>query len=93
MMLQDKDFRVRLFMARRIGVLFQTWDGHEELFQDIWFVTCKILYIRYSLRQFLIKRFLVELVYVICLAAWYVFFVIFLKVFGVFVSFFWLYPW
>ncbi|XP_054820787.1 serine/threonine-protein kinase ATM-like [Prosopis cineraria] len=34
-MLQDKDFRVRLFLARRIGVLFQTWSGHEELFQDI----------------------------------------------------------
>ncbi|KAI9087642.1 hypothetical protein K1719_030512 [Acacia pycnantha] len=35
MMLQDMDFRVRLFLARRIGVLFQTWSGHEELFQDI----------------------------------------------------------
>ncbi|KAF7806084.1 serine/threonine-protein kinase ATM-like [Senna tora] len=35
MMLQDMDFRVRLFLARRIGILFQTWDGHEELFQDI----------------------------------------------------------
>ncbi|KAJ7956242.1 Serine/threonine-protein kinase ATM [Quillaja saponaria] len=35
LMLQDPDYRVRLFLARRIGVLFQTWDGHEELFQDI----------------------------------------------------------
>lgn len=35
-MLQDPDYRVRLFLARRIGVLFQTWDGHGELFQDIW---------------------------------------------------------
>ncbi|GAY47387.1 hypothetical protein CUMW_104190 [Citrus unshiu] len=34
-MLQDPDYRVRLFLARRIGVLFQTWDGHGELFQDI----------------------------------------------------------
>jgi len=37
-MLKDMDYRVRLFLARRIGVLFQTWDGHEELFQDIWWV-------------------------------------------------------
>ncbi|KAJ1384475.1 Armadillo-type fold, partial [Sesbania bispinosa] len=35
LMLHDMDYRVRLFLARRIGVLFQTWDGHEELFQDI----------------------------------------------------------
>ncbi|XP_044477149.1 serine/threonine-protein kinase ATM isoform X3 [Mangifera indica] len=35
LMLQDPDYRVRLFLGRRIGVLFQTWDGHEELFQDI----------------------------------------------------------
>lgn len=34
-MLQDPDYRVRLFLARRIGVLFQTWDGHGELFHDI----------------------------------------------------------
>lgn len=33
--LQDPDYRVRFFLSRRIGVLFQTWDGHEELFQDI----------------------------------------------------------
>ncbi|KAL7139007.1 hypothetical protein ABFS83_09G021400 [Erythranthe nasuta] len=35
MLLQDPDYRVRLFLARRIGVLFQTWDGHSELFQDV----------------------------------------------------------
>ncbi|KAK9278063.1 hypothetical protein L1049_027621 [Liquidambar formosana] len=35
MMLRDPDYRVRFFLARRIGVLFQTWDGHDELFQDI----------------------------------------------------------
>ncbi|XP_057442948.1 serine/threonine-protein kinase ATM [Lotus japonicus] len=35
LMLNDIDYRVRLFLARRIGVLFHTWDGHEELFQDI----------------------------------------------------------
>ncbi|KAM7277000.1 hypothetical protein ACFE04_018866 [Oxalis oulophora] len=35
LMLQDGDYRVRLFLARRIDILFQTWDGHEELFQDI----------------------------------------------------------
>ncbi|OIV96965.1 hypothetical protein TanjilG_00547 [Lupinus angustifolius] len=35
LMLKDTDYRVRLFLARRISVLFQTWDGHDELFQDI----------------------------------------------------------
>ncbi|XP_022767135.1 serine/threonine-protein kinase ATM isoform X5 [Durio zibethinus] len=34
-MLQDPDYRVRFFLSRRIGVLFQTWDGHGELFHDI----------------------------------------------------------
>lgn len=34
-MLQDPDYRVRFSLARRIGTLFQTWDGHDELFQDI----------------------------------------------------------
>ncbi|KAG7021451.1 Serine/threonine-protein kinase ATM [Cucurbita argyrosperma subsp. argyrosperma] len=36
-MLRDPEYRVRYSLAKRIGVLFQTWDGHEELFQDIWF--------------------------------------------------------
>ncbi|XP_034214644.1 serine/threonine-protein kinase ATM isoform X13 [Prunus dulcis] len=35
LMLQDPDYRVRFSVARRIDVLFQTWDGHEELFHDI----------------------------------------------------------
>ncbi|XP_073048593.1 serine/threonine-protein kinase ATM isoform X18 [Primulina eburnea] len=35
MLLRDPDYRVRLCLARRIGVLFQTWDGHSELFQDV----------------------------------------------------------
>ncbi|XP_057988495.1 serine/threonine-protein kinase ATM isoform X2 [Hevea brasiliensis] len=35
LLLQDPDYRVRFSLARRIGVLFETWDGHEELFQDI----------------------------------------------------------
>ncbi|KAG6746015.1 hypothetical protein POTOM_050526 [Populus tomentosa] len=35
LMLQDPDYRVRFSLARRIGVLFQTWDGHDELSQDI----------------------------------------------------------
>ncbi|CAL5444633.1 unnamed protein product [Camellia sinensis] len=35
MMLRDPDYRVRFLLARRIGFLFQTWDGHDELFQDI----------------------------------------------------------
>ncbi|XP_019197259.1 PREDICTED: serine/threonine-protein kinase ATM isoform X3 [Ipomoea nil] len=35
LMLRDNDYRVRFFLAQRIGVLFQTWDGHFELFQDI----------------------------------------------------------
>lgn len=34
-MLQDTDYRVRLFLAKKVGVLFQTWDGHDELFHDI----------------------------------------------------------
>ncbi|XP_072965614.1 serine/threonine-protein kinase ATM isoform X2 [Typha angustifolia] len=34
-MLQDTDYRVRLFLARKVGILFQTWDGHNELFHDI----------------------------------------------------------
>jgi hypothetical protein len=38
LLLRDPDYRVRFFLARRIGVLFQTWEGHEELFQDIWYV-------------------------------------------------------
>nr|XP_012571741.1 serine/threonine-protein kinase ATM isoform X3 [Cicer arietinum] len=35
LMLNDNDYRVRLSFARRVGVLFQTWDGHEELFHDL----------------------------------------------------------
>lgn len=35
LMLHDPDYRVRLWFAQRVGVLFQTWDGHFELFQDI----------------------------------------------------------
>ncbi|GLT47213.1 hypothetical protein SLA2020_209240 [Shorea laevis] len=35
LMLHDPDYRVRVFLGRQIGVLFQTWDGHMELFQDI----------------------------------------------------------
>lgn len=38
-MLQDADYRVRLFLARKVGVLFLTWDGHNELFHDIWYVS------------------------------------------------------
>lgn len=34
-MLRDIDYRVRFFLARRVGLLFQTWDGHNELFNDI----------------------------------------------------------
>lgn len=44
-MLRDSDYRVRLFLARRIGVLFQTWEGHEELFEDIWSVLlCYVIF-------------------------------------------------
>ncbi|CAH9111684.1 unnamed protein product [Cuscuta epithymum] len=35
LMLKDIDYRVRFFLAQRIGILFQMWDGHFELFQDI----------------------------------------------------------
>ncbi|KAJ8427338.1 hypothetical protein Cgig2_030603 [Carnegiea gigantea] len=35
-LLRDPDYRVRFSLARRIGILFLTWDGHDELFQDIW---------------------------------------------------------
>ncbi|KAL0315150.1 UNVERIFIED_CONTAM: Serine/threonine-protein kinase ATM [Sesamum calycinum] len=38
MLLRDPDYRVRFCLARRIGVLFQTWDGHFELFQDIYWL-------------------------------------------------------
>ncbi|KAJ3694312.1 hypothetical protein LUZ60_009792 [Juncus effusus] len=34
-MLHDHDYRVRLILARKISLLFQTWDGHNELFHDI----------------------------------------------------------
>ncbi|KAL6513039.1 hypothetical protein OROMI_034636 [Orobanche minor] len=34
-LLRDPDYRVRFHLARRVGVLFQTWDGHFELFQDV----------------------------------------------------------
>lgn len=44
-MLQDPDYRVRFSLARRIGVLFQTWDGHEELFHDIWWVSTAISFV------------------------------------------------
>lgn len=37
-MMRDSDCRVRFCAARRIGVLFQTWEGHEEMFLDIWCV-------------------------------------------------------
>ncbi|XP_048228650.1 serine/threonine-protein kinase ATM isoform X3 [Ricinus communis] len=36
LLLRDPDYRVRFSLAQRIGVLFETWDGHEELFQDIY---------------------------------------------------------
>ncbi|KAG9138050.1 hypothetical protein Leryth_001298 [Lithospermum erythrorhizon] len=35
MMLRDSDYRVRFYLAQKIGILFQTWDGHEGLFLDI----------------------------------------------------------
>ncbi|CAL4957640.1 unnamed protein product [Urochloa decumbens] len=34
-MLHDADYRVRLYLAREIVVLFQTWEGHTELFYDV----------------------------------------------------------
>nr|XP_034595825.1 serine/threonine-protein kinase ATM isoform X4 [Setaria viridis] len=34
-MLHDTDYRVRLYLAREIVVLFQTWEGHNELFYDV----------------------------------------------------------
>lgn len=37
-LLKDPDYRVRFILARRIGILFLTWDGHDVLFQDIWWV-------------------------------------------------------
>jgi serine-protein kinase ATM len=35
-MLHDPDYRVRLYLTREIVVLFQTWEGHTELFDDMW---------------------------------------------------------
>lgn len=37
-LLKDPDYRVRFILARRIGILFLTWDGHDVLFHDIWWV-------------------------------------------------------
>ncbi|KAH9603108.1 hypothetical protein KSS87_015043, partial [Heliosperma pusillum] len=34
-LLSDPDYRVRLLLARRLGILFLSWDGHDVLFQDI----------------------------------------------------------
>ncbi|XP_048500072.1 serine/threonine-protein kinase ATM isoform X3 [Beta vulgaris subsp. vulgaris] len=34
-LLKDPDYRVRFILARRIGILFLTWDGHDVLFHDI----------------------------------------------------------
>ncbi|KAL6847730.1 hypothetical protein ACP4OV_021858 [Aristida adscensionis] len=34
-MLHDSDYRVRLYLAREVVVLFQTWEGHNELFHDV----------------------------------------------------------
>ncbi|XP_074316262.1 serine/threonine-protein kinase ATM [Silene latifolia] len=34
-LLSDPDYRVRLLLARRVGILFLSWDGHDVLFQDI----------------------------------------------------------
>ncbi|CAN1347706.1 Serine/threonine-protein kinase ATM [Linum perenne] len=35
LLVRNPDYRVRYSVAQRIGVLFQTWDGHDELFEDI----------------------------------------------------------
>ncbi|KAL9227455.1 hypothetical protein vseg_003141 [Gypsophila vaccaria] len=35
MLLSDPDYRVRFLLARRVGILFLSWDGHDVLFQDI----------------------------------------------------------
>lgn len=34
-MLHDTDYRVRLYLARKIVVPFQIWEGHNELFHDV----------------------------------------------------------
>ncbi|KAK9684733.1 hypothetical protein RND81_10G228300 [Saponaria officinalis] len=34
-LLSDPDYRVRFLLARRVGILFLSWDGHDVLFQDI----------------------------------------------------------
>ncbi|KAF6985526.1 hypothetical protein CFC21_003377 [Triticum aestivum] len=34
-MLHDTDYRVRLYLARKMVVLFETWEGHDELFRDV----------------------------------------------------------
>lgn len=60
MMLRDPDYRVRLTLARRIGILFQTWDGHDELFHDIWW-DVKNAY------MILLYEHLWKLVYYLCL--------------------------
>ena len=73
LMLKDTDYRVRLFLARRIGILFQTWDGHEELFQDIWWVALQMILLvkaYFILFLFLFLFFFLQiLVYVDCFTA------------------------
>ncbi|GJN06078.1 hypothetical protein PR202_ga23765 [Eleusine coracana subsp. coracana] len=34
-MLHDPDYRVRFYLTREIVVLFQTWEGHTQLFDDV----------------------------------------------------------
>ncbi|KAL3675793.1 hypothetical protein R1sor_025741 [Riccia sorocarpa] len=34
-LLHDPEYKVRLNLSRRVSVLFETWDGHDELLSDI----------------------------------------------------------
>ncbi|CAM6085267.1 unnamed protein product [Calypogeia fissa] len=34
-LLHDPEYQVRLCMSRKVAVLFETWDGHDELLQDV----------------------------------------------------------
>ncbi|BBN18785.1 serine-protein kinase ATM [Marchantia polymorpha subsp. ruderalis] len=34
-LLHDSEYQVRLCLSRRVAVLFETWDGHDELLPDV----------------------------------------------------------
>jgi hypothetical protein len=35
-LLHDPEYRVRQLLAKRVKALFETWDGHHGMLQDVW---------------------------------------------------------